>query len=176
MLITEQESRRDAIRTVAQQMLTAARTAPKGRGRDTLMLAVAYDDTLAAIADTMEEIGKATNTSFFLRDALNVRQSQAMVLIGTVISPLGLSHCGFCGFETCERKNGNPAAPCAINTIDLGIAIGSAVKTAASHCVDSRVMFSAGKAALRLGLLGETVKIALGIPLSCSEKSPYFDR
>ena len=34
--------------------------------------------------------------------------------------------------------------PCAINSVDLGIAIGSACATAADLRVDTRVMFSAG--------------------------------
>jgi uncharacterized ferredoxin-like protein len=176
MLITEQESRRAAIVAAAQQMLTAARTAPKGKGRDTLVLAAAYDDTLLAIADKLDEMGKSLDISFFFRDAKNIRQSQAVVLMGTTIEPLGLTHCGFCGLGNCENKNRQSAAPCAINTVDLGIALGSAVAVAAQLCVDTRIMFSAGKAALALGLLGNDVKIAFAIPLSCSSKSPFFDR
>jgi uncharacterized ferredoxin-like protein len=176
MLITEQESRRAAVETAAQQMLTAARTAPKGKGRDTLALAAAYDDTLTAIADKLDEMGKNLHIPFFFRDAKNIRQSQAAVLIGTTVEPLGLPHCGFCGMENCETKNKHSRVPCAMNTVDLGIAIGSAVAVAARLCVDTRIMFSAGKAATELGLLGNGVKIAFAIPLSCSSKNPFFDR
>ncbi|MDR3132936.1 MAG: DUF2148 domain-containing protein [Prevotellaceae bacterium] len=176
MLVTEQESRRAAIVAAAQQMLAAARTAPKGKGRDTLALAAAYDGTLAAIADKMEEMGKDLDIPFFFRDAKNIRQSQAVVLIGTAVEPLGLKHCGFCGMGNCENKNTQSGVPCAINTVDLGIAIGSAVAVAARFCVDTRIMFSAGKAAVELGLLGNGVKIAFAIPVSCSSKNPYFDR
>jgi uncharacterized ferredoxin-like protein len=38
------------------------------------------------------------------------------------------------------------------------------------------VMFSAGKAAVSLGLLGAEVRVAYGIPLSVSGKNPFFDR
>jgi uncharacterized ferredoxin-like protein len=176
MLIIEQESRREAIRAAAQQMLAAARTAPKGKGRDTLALAVAYDDTLTAIADKLDELGQALNIPFFFRDAANVRQSQAVVLMGTTIEPLGLLHCGFCGLTNCETKNRHVAAPCAMNTVDLGIAMGSAVAVAAQWGIDSRIMFSVGKAAVALELLGKDVPVAFGIPLSCSSKSPFFDR
>ncbi|MDR2801959.1 MAG: ferredoxin, partial [Prevotellaceae bacterium] len=65
MLVTEQESRRAAIVAAAQQMLAAARTAPKGKGRDTLALAAAYDDTLDAIAGKLDEMGKALDIPFF---------------------------------------------------------------------------------------------------------------
>jgi uncharacterized ferredoxin-like protein len=176
MLVPEQESRRAAIVAAAQQMLTAARTAPKGKGRDTLALAVAYDDTLVALADKLDEMGKRLEIPFLLRDAKNIRQAQAVVLIGTTIAPIGLPHCGFCGMENCENKNRQPDVPCVINTVDLGIAIGSAVAVAARLCVDTRVMFSVGKAAIELGLLGNDVKIAFAIPISCSSKNPFFDR
>ena len=65
---------------------------------------------------------------------------------------------------------------CAISIGDLGIAIGSAVNAAGLHHVDNRVMFSVGKAALNLGVLGEDVVVAYGIPLGVTGKSPFFDR
>jgi uncharacterized ferredoxin-like protein len=42
--------------------------------------------------------------------------------------------------------------------------------------VDTRLMFSVGRAALALDLFGKDVKQALGIPLSITGKSPFFDR
>ena len=66
---------------------------------------------------------------------------------------------------------------CAISIGDLGIAIGSAVSVAAAHHVDNRIMFTVGRAALNLKMFGDDeVKIAYGIPLSVSGKSPFFDR
>ena len=59
---------------------------------------------------------------------------------------------------------------------DLGIAIGSAVSVAADGRIDNRVMFSVGKAAMSLGMLGREMALVFGIPLSASGKSPYFDR
>jgi uncharacterized ferredoxin-like protein len=37
-------------------------------------------------------------------------------------------------------------------------------------------MYSIGKAALALGLLGKDAALAIGIPLSATGKNPYFDR
>jgi uncharacterized ferredoxin-like protein len=59
---------------------------------------------------------------------------------------------------------------------DLGIAVGSAVSVAADHRIDNRVMFSVGRAALKLGLLPDDVVNCYGIPLSISSKSIFFDR
>jgi uncharacterized ferredoxin-like protein len=63
-----------------------------------------------------------------------------------------------------------------LNSVDLGIAIGSAVSVAADHRVDNRVMYTVGKAAIDAKLLGPDVVIAFGIPLSVSSKNPFFDR
>ncbi len=58
--------------------------------------------------------------------------------------------------------------------IDLGIALGSAVKTASIHNVDNRIMYRAEVVARKLGMIeGEVV---VGIPLSVTGKSPFFDR
>jgi uncharacterized ferredoxin-like protein len=37
-------------------------------------------------------------------------------------------------------------------------------------------MFTAGKAALELGIFPVPVKVAYGIPLSATGKNPFFDR
>ena len=41
--------------------------------------------------------------------------------------------------------------------------------------LDTRVMFSAGLAAQRLGMLGDC-KCVMAIPVSASSKNPFFDR
>jgi len=58
---------------------------------------------------------------------------------------------------------------------DLGIALGSAVKTASLNNVDNRIMFTAGTSALSLGWMAGC-NVAYGIPLSASGKNVYFDR
>ena len=81
--------------------------------------------------------------------------------------------------EAKKRKTrGTPfAGPnCAMRMTDLGIAIGSAVKTAQIHNVDNRIMYSAGTAAVELGLLGKTCTVAYAIPLSARGKNMFFDR
>ncbi|MDD3489690.1 MAG: ferredoxin domain-containing protein, partial [Paludibacter sp.] len=72
-------------------------------------------------------------------------------------------------------KDEFPEVPCAVNTVDVGIAIGSACSVAADHRVDSRVMFSVGRAAIELGLLPDCTSV-YGIPVSSSSKNPFFDR
>ena len=58
--------------------------------------------------------------------------------------------------------------------IDLGIALGSAVKVASDLNVDNRIMYSIGLAAKKMNLL-EADEIQ-GIPLSIKGKNIFFDR
>lgn len=173
MIYNERELRREQALDIAQKMCVAARTAPKGKGIDIVECAVVDGDEQEALAHTMEAIGEERGHEFFLRDAGCVRQSLAVVLVGTRTKMQGLN-CARCGFATCGEK---PAAvPCEVNAVDVGIALGSAVAKATDYRVDTRIMFSAGVAAERLGLLGEGVGQIYAIPVSISSKSPLFDR
>ncbi len=109
---------------------------------------------------------------FFLRDAENVLQSECVIIIGTHSQTLGLN-CAHCGYATCESKPAD--VPCAINSVDVGIALGSACATAADLRLDTRVMFSAGLAAQRLNWLPDCKQV-FAILLSASSKNPFFDR
>ena len=66
--------------------------------------------------------------------------------------------------------------PCSLNSIDVGIAIGSACATAADLRLDTRVMYSIGVAVEQLGWIGEGVHLTMGIAISASSKNPFFDR
>ena len=173
MIYDERDLRDEQALDIAQKMMVAARTAPKGKGIDVVECAVVTGDDKEALASTMEAIGTERGHQFFLRDANCVRRSQCVVLIGTRPKPQGLN-CGYCGFPTCGAK---PAeAPCEVNAVDVGIALGAAVSRAQTFGVDTRVMFSAGQGAWKMGLLGEGVDQIYAIPMSISSKSPFFDR
>ncbi len=162
--------------TIGLHMMTAAETAPTGKGRNTLKMCLLQHEDKDKIAQEMTQMAEDGHPKFFIRDAQNILQSHALLIIGSTIDTLGLPNCKFCGFDSCDDKNSQSLAPCCFNSIDLGIAIGSAVSTAAMLKADSRIMYSAGKAALELKTLGENIKIAFGIPISISSKSPFFDR
>lgn len=176
-IIYEQEARSESILDVAKKMMIAARTAPKGKGKDNLEIITVEKEEIIKISEKLKELVINENgPAFFTRDAENILLSDAMVIIGTRIKPLGVPFCGLCGFENCTEKLKYPDVPCAFNTGDLGIAVGSAVSVAMNMRVDNRIMFSAGVAAIKLNLLGKDIKIAYAIPLSCSGKNPFFDR
>jgi len=175
-VIKEEDLRQAGIKDVAVRMMTAARTAPKAKGRDNLEILYIDGEDMTLMAQKMEEISQRMDIPFFTRDAGNVKDSSGMVLIGTKIKTGGLKYCGLCGFKNCAEKEQYPDVPCIFNTNDLGIAVGSAVATAADHRVDNRIMYTAGMAALELKIFPAEVKVVFGIPLSATGKSPFFDR
>ena len=155
----------NVIMSVAQKMCTAAITAPKGHGIDNINVLILDGDDKKKLSDAMREIASETGEEFYTRDAKNVEACPC----------IGLKNCGLCGFENCAATV-KAGANCAFNTVDLGIAIGSAVSIAADNRIDNRVLFSAGKAALRINVFPEKVRVCFGIPLSVSGKSLFFDR
>lgn len=175
MLKLNHDAETPAILQAAHLICIAARTAPKGRGKDLLTTAIISGEEKQQLVDRMRLIAERDQMSFFARDAGNIDLVDIVVLLGTRKDPMGLPHCGFCGFKDCGAMLA-AGGTCSFNTGDLGIAVGSAVSRAADLRIDNRVMYSAGKAALELGFLGSEVAIAYGIPLSVSGKSPFFDR
>jgi uncharacterized ferredoxin-like protein len=176
-----------AVLAVADLMALAARTAPKGKGVDTILIRILSGKDLEALSLGMETIGREKKIGFFLRDAKNIAASDACLLIGATGDKVTGVNCGACGYPTCaemesafrtrERVPASYAGPnCVMRMADLGIAVGSAVKTAQIHNVDNRIMYSGGVTALDMGLLGKECTVAIAIPLSATGKNIFFDR
>ena len=177
MITKSAEMEARALDEIVELMALAARTAPKAKGVDNLVViavrATAKDKLSTEMHRIFKEDGGLPN---FERDAGNIEKAAVVLLLGQRVKPLGPRPCGYCGFKDCEENIRNNGL-CAISIGDLGIALGSAVSVAAAHHADNRIMFTAGRAALNLNLFNDTqVRIAYGIPLSVTGKSPFFDR
>ncbi|HXX58986.1 MAG TPA: DUF2148 domain-containing protein [Thermodesulfovibrionales bacterium] len=167
-------------------MAASARTAPKAGGKDFLEIAViTKDEDLKKIAETMKEYAsKSTNEAYWLRDASNIENSQALLLVGLSKPVTAGYDCGGCGYLTCaefaknrqirSKEMGYTGPHCVMRMIDIGVALSSAAKTAGLLNVDNRVQQRVGAAARAIGLIqGEVV---MGIPVSITGKSIYYDR
>jgi len=170
----------DPVLMVAKLMELSARTAPKAVGKDFIEVRILIEDQKDALGREMIRLSEEKNSPGYKRDGQNVLDSTVVILIGLLEHPgLGID-CRACGFESCRameaaKIHGDFIGPnCAHRLADLGIAVGSAVKTAGMHNVDNRVMERAGLAARRLGVIKSN--IAYGIPLSATGKSIFFDR
>lgn len=172
----DREHEVEAALRIAELMCAAARTAPKARGADNIVTAILTDGPeKQQLMAEMKRYGEETGADFFSRDADNLAEAEACVILGTTLERLGIPGCNLCGYEGCEKSE-EAGARCAYNAGDLGIAIGSAVSVAADCRADNRVMYTIGISAVNLGLLGPEVRIAHGIPLSIKGKNIFFDR
>ena len=171
----------EGVDLIARFMAISATTAPKSKGENFVRTKILLGDELQQTARAMEEFGQKTGKKDFDRDAKGVAQAEAVVLVGLKeAKPLGLN-CGACGFEDCnalqkqEPVKGEFQGPiCAFRHLDMGIAIGSAVKTAADFNVDNRIMYRIGAAVRDMGLVDW--EFVMGIPLSSTGKNIFFDR
>lgn len=169
----------NAIMTAAQLMSLSARTAPKSAGQDYIVTEIISGEDIGRLAEDMKNYGLESGKKNFDRDAAGVEESTAVLLIGIYsASSVGLD-CGACGHPLCAKRKPVEGpefdgAQCAFRVLDMGIAIGSAVKTASLLNVDNRIMYRIGVAARRMGLI--KADFVMGIPLSATGKNIFFDR
>lgn len=168
------------LRIVADLMALAARTAPKSAGKDFIVMRIIEGDDVKTLAEKMLAYGRATGKKNFDRDGASVAASDVVVLIGVKDAQSVGLNCGACGVDACELLPINHfedefrGPQCAYRLLDMGIALGSAVKTASILNADNRIMYRAGVVARQMGLID--ADFVMGIPLSATGKSIYFDR
>ena len=188
-LLESKELEKEAVRLVAAIMTSSARTAPKTRGVDAIATMIVDGDDLEILACAMEDKAKEqppNSSLLFGEDEFRaVRNSSRVLLIGVVGNPKKIElplDCGACGYKTCKqllesrkRQGKDFSGPiCIFQALDLGIALGSAVKMASELNVDNRIFYTIGAAAKKLNLLDSD--IIIGIALSVAGKNIYFDR
>ncbi len=169
----------DVMLMVAELMALAARTAPKCLGQDYVNIRVVSGSELINLADEMIRYGQEKKKINFDRDAENVRRSDAVLLVSLKENkPLGLN-CGACGHSNCtdlkDKEGPEFDGPlCSWRLLDVGIALGSAVKTASILNADNRIMYRVGVVARKLGMIEGPMVV--GVPISAYSKNIYFDR
>lgn len=177
-IVEDKQAEREAVLEAAKLIAVAARTAPKAKGIDNLRTAILTGPEKEKLCKKMEEL--SGEYDFFKRDAKNLRDSEAVLLVGLSAEPSNLD-CGACGMSCDEMRRekkregkGYKGPNCIMDVLNLGIALGSAAKTASLLNVDNRLMFSIGVAARKSGIMDED--LVVGIPLSVSGKNVFFDR
>jgi uncharacterized ferredoxin-like protein len=187
--------RSDTVRQVAKLMAAAAITAPKSggqlfiQGKHNFIETVIVDDTetKSALAEWIRARGKERREAIWFRDAQVAEAVDAILFVGLSDWYPPNYDCGACGYATCaeflhetaelrrESAELEFAGPtCNLRDIDLGIAVGSAAKTAALHSIDCRCQTRVAVAARKLGVIHADVAVALS--LSLTPKAVGFDR
>ncbi|MBU6298763.1 MAG: hypothetical protein KGJ79_16235 [Alphaproteobacteria bacterium] len=188
------EVKGELVRTVARLCAAAAVTAPKSggqlflKGKPLFIETVFIDDreTLLGLARWMRRRGRERRQPIWLRDAALAERLDGVLLIGLKDWYPPIYDCGACGFATCAefiettrtRRTDSDlfefAGPqCNLRDIDLGIAVGSAVKAASLYSVDTRCQTRIAVAARKLGLIHSEVAVALS--MTVTHKNPGFD-
>src|SRR2546430_7051776 len=149
--------RADTVRQVAKLMAASAITAPKSGGQlflagkhnfmETVIVEAA--DTRHELAEWMRARGKERREAIWFRDADVAEAIDAVLFVGMVDWYPPNYDCGACGYATCAEflhatkplRNDSTdlefiGPTCNLRDIDLGIAVGSAAKTAAIHSID----------------------------------------
>ncbi len=189
------ELRADTVLQAAKIMAGAAITAPKSggqlflRGSPIFLETVIVDNhkTLQRLAGWMRARGKERRETIWFRDAAVAEAVDAVLFIGLSGWYPPNYDCGACGYATCaeflnETKKLRDESDilefvgpqCNLRDIDLGIAVGSAAKTAALLSVDCRCQTRVAVAARKLGVIKSDVAVALS--LSLTHKNVGFDR
>ena len=171
----------EAVALAAQLMAISALTAPKGRGQDYVRTLVITGDDVKRLGEATIAYGERTGKGNFDRDGKGTMAAEAVLLVGLVNAPGAGVDCGACGYPNCKEFNAAPKATgeyvgptCPVRVLDMGIALGSAAKTASMLNVDNRIMYRIGVAAREIGMVDWD--FVMGIPLSVTSKNPFFDR
>ena len=154
---TSEKMEGEVVRLAAELMAAAARTAPKASGVDSIETVVVDGEKLQVLAKVMEVKGdeKSNHLQFFARDANSVRETTAVLLIGVTGEPKkphNPFNCGACGYTGCaefiskdkQEREDFRGPICVFQALDLGVALGSADRTAAALNIDNRMMYSVG--------------------------------
>jgi len=187
--------RADTVRQVAKLMAASAITAPKSggqlfvQGNHLFIETIIVDDRarLDSLAAWMRARGKERRETIWFRDAEVADAIDAVLFVGLADWYPPNYDCGACGYATCAEFLHATAAlraesaelefvgpHCNLRDIDLGIAVGSAAKTAAIHSIDCRCQTRIAVAARKLGIIRADVAVALS--LSLTHKNVGFDR
>ena len=185
-----------AVRQVANLMAAAAVTAPKSGGQLFLAGKPAFLETVVIesltqrreLAGWLRARGKERRETIWFRDAEVAEAVDAILFVGLASNWYPPNYdCGACGYATCaeflhaskqlradsgELEFTGPT--CNLRDIDLGIAVGSAARTAAIHAIDCRCQTRVAVAARKLGFI--TAEIAVALSLSVTHKAIGFDR
>ena len=82
MIVNERESRHEHVLQVGRQMMTAARTAPKGKGIDIIEVGMVTDQDIVRLSEEMVRYSDESGMKFLLRDAENLQLAEAVIIIG----------------------------------------------------------------------------------------------
>jgi len=185
-----EEDRKEAAQLAARLLLASAVTSPRVGGVGECTVHIVEDECdIEDLCQAVEDLSKENKAwDFFMRDAAMLRDADVILVITSLRSLTDPSdiNCNLCGKLTCEymrKEDKLPAEPgvaftgplCTFRAMNISYAIDGIVSLARNMGIDYGVYWSAGVAAMRMGILPKATGFALAVAISVTEKSPFRD-
>jgi len=182
--------RMDAVKIAARLLLASATTAPRVGGVGECTIHILDDECdIEDLCQKVEEMATDNESwQFFLRDAQMLRDADAVLLITSLRSKTDPAdiNCNMCGKLTCEYLReaeelprepavAYPGPLCIFRANNIAYAIDGMISLARNLGIDYGLFWSAGAAAMRMGLLPKNTGFAMAVGISVTEKSPFRD-
>ena len=186
-----EDDRIESVKLAARLLLASGTTAPRvgGVGECTIQI---LDDPrdIEDLCQAMEDMATESKAwgKIFPREAAILRDADAVLIITSlrsVTDPADIN-CNMCGKLTCEYLREAERIPpgegvayagplCIFRANNVAYAIDGVVSQARNLGIDYGVYWSAGAAAMRMGIVPRVTGFAVGIGISVTEKSPFRD-
>jgi uncharacterized ferredoxin-like protein len=185
-----EDDRKEAARLAARMLLASGTTSPRVGGVGECTIHIIEDG--CAIEDLCQKMEKMASDNkrweFYLRDAAMLRDADAIMIITSLrcLTDPADTNCNMCGKLTCEYLKESERLPeepgiaftgplCIFRANNISYAVDSMVQQARNLGIDYGVFWSAGAAALKMGILPRSTGFALAMAISLSEKNPFRD-
>ncbi|MDA8408517.1 MAG: DUF2148 domain-containing protein [Deltaproteobacteria bacterium] len=185
-----EEDRKEACRIAARLLLASGTTSPRVGGVGECTIHIIEDDCdIEDICQQLESMSDEDKAWGFLkRDAAMLRDADTLLIVTSLRSLTDPSdiNCNMCGKLTCEYMRESERLPkepgiafpgplCTFRANNVAYAIDGIVSQARNLGIDYGVYWSAGAAAMRMGLVPRDTGFALAVAISITEKSPFRD-
>lgn len=185
-----EDDRVRAVKIASRLLLASGTTTPRVGGVGECTIHIVDDpcgiEDICQQIETMSQENKVWD--FFNRDAAMLRDADAILVVTSLRSltdPADVN-CNMCGKLTCEylrEAERIPAGPgvaftgplCIFRANNISYAVDGIVSQARNLGIDYGVFWSAGAAAMRMGLVPKVTGFALAVAISVTEKSPFRD-
>ena len=182
--------RMEAVKTSARLILASGTTSPRVGGVGECTIHILEDECdiedLCQEIDRMSAIKKSWN--FFRRDAAMLRDADAVLIttsLRCVADPADIN-CNMCGKLVCEYLKDEERLPpdpdvafrgplCIFRATNASYALDGMISQARNLGIDYGVYWSAGAAAMKMGVMPKNTGFALAVGISVTEKSPFRD-
>jgi len=185
-----EEDRKAAVKIAAHLLLASATTTPRVGGVGECTVHIIDDECkIEDLCQAIEKMAKENERwEFFTRDAMMLRDADAVLIITSLrcYTDPADTNCNMCGKLTCEYLKESEKLPddpgiaykgplCIFRANNIAYAVDGIVSLARNLGIDYGVFWSAGAAAMRMGIVPKNTGFCLAVGISVTEKSPFRD-